>query len=150
VVPRARLYQHAAGDPAHPGRLPDWLAREVTRIASSRNTPTPTPTRPRLPGTSASGPANYLHTVLDNGAEDLARLSDGRKQALAALAYKAGGYLEYSGLPETEVIDRLVTAGANCGLTHREAERTARRSLENGSRRPLTPQSRNHARPPRR
>jgi len=135
----AGTYRHVTGDLACPGRLPDWLAREVTRVASPRPAPAPAPARTRPPGTAASGPANYLHTVLDNGADNLARLADGRKQSLAALAYKAGGYLEYSGLSEIEVIDRLITAGTNCGLTHREAERTARRSLDNGRNRPLRP-----------
>lgn len=131
-------YSHRGGDLAKPGRLPDWLAREVIRVCRPAPTPRPVPhSRPVIaPGT---GPANYLRAVLDNGADHLARLNDGRKAALSALAYKAGGYLAHSGLTETEVIDQLITAGTNSGLTHREAERTARRALDNGKTRPLTP-----------
>ncbi|HEV2343439.1 MAG TPA: bifunctional DNA primase/polymerase [Actinocrinis sp.] len=131
-------YTHRSGDLAKPGRLPDWLAREIIRACQ----PTPPPQRAphyRPVIASGGGPANYLRTVLDNGAEHLARLEDGRKTVLSALAYKAGGYLAHSGLSETEVIDQLITAGTNSGLTHREAERTARRALDNGKTRPLTP-----------
>jgi hypothetical protein len=127
-------YTHRGGDLAEPGRLPDWLAREVIRACR------PAPPPPRRPViASGSGPANYLRAVLDRGADELARLTDGRKTALSALAYKAGGYLAQSGLTETEVIDQLITAGTNSGLSHREAERTARRALDNGKTRPLTP-----------
>ena len=130
-------YRHRCGDLAHPGRMPDWLACEVIRACGPKPQPAPALAYPRPSSTQGSGPANYLRTVLDDGSADLARLTDGRKQALAALAYKAGGYLEHSGLPETEVIDRLIAAGTACGLTYRVAERTTRRSLENGKRRPL-------------
>ena len=135
----AGTYAHRSGSIATPGTLPAWLAREVTRVCGPRPQPAPTPARHTPHGTPGNGPAGYLRTVLERGADDLARLKDGRKTALAALAYKAGGYLEYSGLSETEVLDTLTAAGTASGLTHREAERTARRSLENGKRRPLAP-----------
>lgn len=133
----AGTYIHHAGDLANPGHLPEWLAREVIRVCGPRPESPRTPARPLPRAAVGSGRSNYLRTVLDHGADDLARLKDGRKAALAALAYKAGGYLEYSGLPETDVIDQLITAGTNCGITRRIAERTARRALENGKKRPL-------------
>jgi len=135
----AGTYAHRSGSPANPGTLPAWLAREVIRACGPKPQLVPTPARHMPHGASGTGPAGYLRTVLDKGATDLARLADGRKTALAALAYKAGGYLDYSGLTETEVIDALTAAGTASGLTHRIAERTARRSLENGRIRPLTP-----------
>jgi hypothetical protein len=141
LAPRTRTaagtYTHRAGDLADPGHLPAWLAHEVIRVCGPRPEPPRIPTRPLA--LTGAGRGNYLRAVLDHGADDQARLKDGRKAALAALAYKAGGYLAYSGLPETEVIDQLITAGTNCGLTHRIAERTARRALENGKTRPLSP-----------
>ncbi len=135
----AGTYLHRSGSLAAPGNMPAWLAREVIRVCGPKPQPAATPTRHTPHGTPGNGPAGYLRTVLERGADDLAHLKDGRKTALAALAYKAGGYLDYSGLTETEVLDTLAAAGTASGLTHREAERTARRSLENGRKRPLTP-----------
>ena len=143
----AGAYTHRTGDLANPGHLPAWLAREVTRVCSPRPEPPHTPSRPLA--VTGGGHGNYLRTLIANGAEKMHRdyqiTGDGRKAALAALAYKAGGYLAYSGLPETEVIDQLITAGTNIGLTYRVAERTACRSLENGKTRPLTPATLNRA-----
>jgi hypothetical protein len=135
----AGTYAHRSGSLATPGAVPAWLAREVIRVCGPKPQLVCTPARHMPHGLSGNGPAGYLRTVLDNGAADLVHLKDGRKAALAALAYKAGGYLDYSGLTETEVIDALTAAGAASGLNHRIAERTARRSLENGRKRPLTP-----------
>lgn len=136
---RKGTYHHQGGDPAHPGAMPDWLAREIARVAGKQRPPTPPESPPRpITGT---GPRGYLDTVLRRGAEDLARLTDGRKQALAALAYKTGGYLAWAGLTEADVLDQLITAGTTSGLPHAIAERTARRSLANGRTRPLTPRT---------
>jgi hypothetical protein len=134
-------YQHTGGDPAHPGDPPPWLTREITRVATPKPAP-PAPNRVTAAPTNATGPANYLRTVIDRGAAAFATAGDGRKQSLAALAYKAGGYLQWSGIPETEVIDRLISAGTNSGLSYRTAERTARRSLDTGKTRPLAPPQR--------
>jgi hypothetical protein len=136
----AGTYQHRDGQPAHPGRMPDWLATEVTRAA--RPTP-PVPTAsPPDPQRDGSGPPGYIDTLLARGAAQLHGLTDGRKDALAALAYKTGGYLAWAGLTEADVIDRLTTAGTATGLPHTTAERIAQRSLTNGQNRPLTPKSR--------
>ena len=129
-------YRHTGGDPAHPGDQPPWLTREITRVATPKPTPNPAPARASVNGT---GPANYLRTIIHNDAAKFATHDDGRKQSLAALAYKTGGFLHWSGLPETEALDLLITAGTTCGLSHHAAERTARRSLDNGKRRPITP-----------
>lgn len=87
---------------------------------------------------SSNGPVAYLDTLLDRAPKN-SRLRDGRKRALAALAYKAGGYLAWSGRSEQEVLARLVTAGLAAALVSADAERIARRSLANGIARPLTP-----------
>ncbi len=138
TVTRAGQYRHLDGDLAAPGRLPGWLEREIRRVATPQS-PTPTlPPPPRVGGSSA-GPAAYLDTLLERGAADLARMRDGRKRALAALAYKAGGYLAWSGRSEQEVLARLVTAGLAAALVSADAERIARRSLANGIARPLNP-----------
>ncbi|HWG22703.1 hypothetical protein [Actinospica sp.] len=97
---------------------------------------------PPAHGSSVNRPASYLLTVLHNGAQERAALTDGRKQALSSLAYKVGGYLAASGLSETEVLDRLVAAATASGLAHATAERLARRSLANGQARQLTPSTR--------
>lgn len=44
------------------------------------------------------GPVAYLATVISRGAAQLATMTDGHKHALFALAYDAGGLLEWSGL----------------------------------------------------
>ena len=64
--------------------------------------------------------------MLERDAADPARLRDGRKRALAALAYKAGGH-------------RLVAAGIASALASAEAERVTRKSPAKGITRPLTP-----------
>ncbi len=137
---RTGQYRHCGGDLAHPGELPGWLEREIRRVAGDPpRAPTPARYGARPFGASPSGPAAYLDTVLERGAADLAGLRDGRKRALAALAYKAGGYLAWSGHCEQEVLARLVTAGLAAALVSADAERIARKSLANGIARPLTP-----------
>lgn len=133
-------YTHQSGNPTHPGQPPTWLARELHRVAAYRPAPArPTPPRPASTPSSAKGPAAYLTTILTRGAHDLAHLTDGRQTALAALAYTAGGYLHWSGLPETHVLDHLTHAGTTSGLPHHLAHKIARKSLTNGQNRPLTP-----------
>src|SRR6185437_9917158 len=141
TVTRAGTYRQHGGDLAAPGRLPGWLEHEIRRVATPRP-PSPPPRLARQPGgRSSTGPAAYLDTLLERGAADLALLRDGRKRALAALAYKAGGYLAWSGRSEQDVLARLVTAGLAAALVSTDAERIARRSLANGIARPLTPPS---------
>jgi hypothetical protein len=137
TVTRAGTYRHRGGDLAAPGRLPSWLEGEIRRVATTQPPPAAPPAS-SVDG-SSTGSAAYLDTLLERGAADLARLRDGRKRALAALAYKAGGYLAWSGRCEQEVLARLVTAGLAAALVSADAERIARRSLANGIARPLTP-----------
>ncbi|WP_141658792.1 bifunctional DNA primase/polymerase [Carbonactinospora thermoautotrophica] len=136
AVTASGRYQVLSGNVAAPGHMPAWLAREVTRVA------TPRPTRPApvplpSPGPRGRGPAAYLTTVIDRGAADLATMTDGRKRALSALAYQAGGLLAWSGLPEAEVTRRLIAAGTASGLPHRLAHRIVRRALARGIAEPL-------------
>ena len=134
----AGTYRILSGDPTRPGHMPIWLAREVTRVAgqpASRPAPAiswPT-TRP-----SQSGAA-YLSTVIDRGATRLTVMDDGRKRALAALAYQAGGLLAWSGFTQAEVTARLTGAGTACGLRAADAHRIVTRALANGLAQPLTP-----------
>jgi len=138
---RAGTYRQRGGQLTAPGQLPDWLEREIRRVAITQPLPAP-PIPPTLRfGGSSAGPAAYLDTLLDRGADELAHLRDGRKRALAVLAYKAGGYLAWSGRSEQEVLARLVTAGLAAALVSADVERIARRSLANGIARPLTPPS---------
>ena len=135
-----RHYRHDGGNLAEPGTPPPWLTAEILRVG-----------RPRPAAENLGGPVRpagqapnsargtYLHTVIRNGAANLATLTDGRKQALSALAYKVGGYLAWAGQNESEVIDQLTAAGTDSGLNQHDAERTATRALANGKRRPLTP-----------
>jgi hypothetical protein len=128
-------YQLISGAPAAPGRMPDWLAREVIRVAGPRpRSAAPLPTaRP----TGGRGPEKYLTKVLKRGAADLADLDDGRQCALSALAYKAGGLLAWSGIPHDQVLDQLVAAGTASGLSHTLAHRITRRALARGIAAPL-------------
>ena len=87
----AGTYQIRGGDPARPGRMPAWLAREVIRVTTTAPRQPATP--PPLPSPGGPGPAAYLATVITRGAAQLAALTDGRKRALSALAYHAGGLL---------------------------------------------------------
>jgi len=135
----AGRYQILTGDPASPGHMPGWLAREIIRVTS------PPPARPAphpgqaLAAASSSSGAHYLTTVINRGATRLAAMDDGRKRALAKLAYQAGGLLAWSGMPEHDVIERLTSAGTASGLRVATARRIVMRSLANGLAEPLTP-----------
>lgn len=142
---RTGPYRQTSGDITTPGHMPPWLAREVIRVASRTRPPTPTagprkgPTTPRRD----RAPAAYLTTVINRGAAHLATLTDGRKRALAALAYQTGGLLDWSGLPHQQTTQQLITAGTTAGLKHNIATRIVHRSLANGLAAPLTPNPRN-------
>ncbi|MGH3326195.1 MAG: bifunctional DNA primase/polymerase [Streptomycetales bacterium] len=133
----AGTYQLLTGDPAAPGRLPPWLAHQTTRVAA----PHPPPPAPRLPAPRSRpdgpGPAAYLTTVINRGASHIATLTDGRKRALAALAYHAGGLLTWSGLNPHHVTQRLITAGTTAGLPHHIAARTVHRAVARGIAEPI-------------
>jgi hypothetical protein len=133
----AGAYRIRGGDPARPGRMPGWLAREVERAAAPRPRAAALPGP--LPAPGGPGPAAYLTAVLDRGTARLATLTDGRQRALSALAYHAGGLLAWSGLDPGHVTTRLVEAGTASGLSPSLAARIVRRALDRGTARPLTP-----------
>ncbi|WP_329258709.1 bifunctional DNA primase/polymerase [Actinoallomurus sp. NBC_01490] len=131
-------YRTTSGHLDAPGRMPDWLAREVIRVAGHAHRPRPpAQPRPRPHRETDLGPAAYLTTVINRGTARLVGLTDGRKRALAALAYQAGGLLDWSGLPHDQVTEQLTTAGTTAGLTHTTAARIVRRSLARGLDEPL-------------
>jgi hypothetical protein len=131
-------YQLIAGNPAAPGHMPAWLTREVLRVATTRPTPAGPPPHPAVTASGTGrGPGTYLTTVIERGAAELAALTDGRKRALSALAYKTGGLLTWSGLPRDEIEQRLIDAGLAAGLHERLARRIVHRALTNGLARPL-------------
>lgn len=138
AIARTGPYEILAGDLTALGRMPQWLAREVIRVAG-----TPRPARTPLPAQALpvhhQGPPAYLTAVIERGAADLVTLTDGRQRALSALAYKAGGYLDWSGLPRQQIEERLISAGTTSGLAERLARRIVTRSLANGLRFPLAP-----------
>ena len=90
--------------------------RAHARLARPRGHPChraparPTPAGPRTPSPPGRSGAAYLTTVINRGAARIAAMDDGRKRALAALAYQAGGLLAWSGLPEHEVTGQLTDA----------------------------------------
>ncbi|WP_194894693.1 bifunctional DNA primase/polymerase [Catenulispora pinisilvae] len=141
VTTTAGTYAIASGTVAVIGFMPDWLTREVVRVAGPEHRDTTTPPARPTPAAvvSADRGTRYLLTVLDRGDAQLRtkRGDDGRKQRLAALAYQAGGLIHLSQLTEHDVIDRLAAAGIASGLPARKAEDIARSSLANGQRRPL-------------
>lgn len=137
-------YHHRTGDLSAPGAPPPWLTREVTRVAGTPATAAPhdippVRQRPISAAAAVAGRAAYIDAILRRGAARLSTLTDGRKQELAALAYKTGGYLAWAGQTETDVLEHLINAGTNAGLSYATAERTARRSLANGQHRPMSP-----------
>jgi hypothetical protein len=132
-------YRVMSGNPARPGCMPAWLAAEVTRIAKPRpGSWHPAPDPVKLGQPSHAGGA-YLAAVIRRGAVRLADTEDGRKRALAALAYQAGGLLAWSGLSEDEIASQLADAGTASGLPHATARRIVTRSIANGLTRPLSP-----------
>lgn len=141
---RTGHYRVLSGHPSHPGTPPGWLAREITRVCQPTH-----PTAPPLPAPRSERPgrdgAAYLSRVIDNGARQLATMTDGRRRALAALAYQAGGLLTWSGLTQTDITDRLTNAGTAAGLPPNVARSCVTRSLTNGLTRPITPAAPNRA-----
>ena len=135
---RKGLYAITGGNIDAPGQMPEWLAHEVKRVAGRHEhrpiAPRPRPRPNAIPG---RGPAAYLTTVINRGSAQLATLTDGRKTALAALAYQIGGLLEWSGLPHDTTADQLITAGISAGLPHNIAARIVHRSLMRGIDQPL-------------
>jgi hypothetical protein len=135
----AGTYRVLSSDSSQPGQLPRWLAAEVIRVAkpqpdSWRAAPGPAPlSRPD------HARAAYLVAVIRHGAARLAGMDDGRKRALAALAYQAGGLIAWSGLPPDEVASQLADIGTASGLPAAAARRIVTRSLSNGRARPLAP-----------
>ena len=130
-------YRLRAGDPARPGRMPAWLAREVIRATTTAAPPRPaTPLLLSRPG--GPGPAAYLATVLSRGAAQLAAMTDGRKRALSALAYHAGGLLTWSGLSREQITSQLIDAGIAAGLGPGITARIVNRAITNGIARPVT------------
>jgi hypothetical protein len=131
----AGTYQLYSGDPASPGRMPSWLAREVIRATTTAPRQPVTP--PTLPQPTGPGPAAYLTTVITRGAARLAALTDGRKRTLSALAYHAGGLLEWAGADQDHVAGQLIDAGTAAGLASRDATRIVHRAITNGISRPV-------------
>jgi hypothetical protein len=131
----ADTYQVRSGDPIRPGRMPNWLAREVIR-ATTAAPPRPV-ARPPLPTSGGPGPAAYLATVINHGAAQLAAMTDGRKRALSALAYHAGGLLDWSGLAREHVASQLTDAGTAAGLGPGISVRIVNRAIANGIDRPV-------------
>jgi hypothetical protein len=123
--------------PARPGRMPAWLAREVIRVATSAPPPLAIPPPPPRPG--GVGPAAYITTVIGRGAAQLAAMDDGRKRALSALAYHAGGLLAWSGLPREHMARQLTDAGVAAGLRPGVSVRIVSRAIANGEARPIGP-----------
>jgi len=138
AITRAGPYRLLSGDPARPGHMPGWLAAEVTR-ACQPPPPAATPATPQPAATAPGRGAAYLTAVIDRGAARLASMRDGRKRALAALAYQAGGLLDWSTLDPAQVTGRLTAAGTGSGLRPADARRIVTRALTNGLAEPLTP-----------
>jgi hypothetical protein len=138
----AGTYQVRGGDPIRPGRMPNWLAREVIR-ATTTAPPRPV-VRPPLPSPGGPGPAAYLATVINRGAAQLAAMTDGRKRALSALAYHAGGLLDWADLAREQVASQLTDAGTAAGLGPGISARIVNRAISNGIDRPAAGPSYRH------
>jgi hypothetical protein len=136
AVTTAGSYQLRGGDLAAPGQMPAWLAREIIRV--TRPQPLEPSAGPRQPELGGPGSAAYLATVIHRGAARLVGMTDGRKRALSALAYHAGGLLDWSGLTRDHVASQLVDAGIASGLPPRIATRIVHRAIANGIARPVT------------
>jgi hypothetical protein len=130
-------YHVTGGNPARPGRMPAWLAAEIQRVTAPR--PLQCALATSTTRHAGRGPAAYLATVIARGAARLAAMSDGRQRALSALAYQAGGLLEWSGADSGQVTGQLVDAGIASGLTPALAERIVTRALANGISKPIRP-----------
>ena len=128
-------YPVRGGDPAHPGRMPAWLAHEVIRATTIAPRQPVSPPPAWSPG--GPGPAAYLATVIGRGATQLAALTDGRKRALSALAYHVGGLLAWSGANREHITGQLIDAGTAAGLRPNTSARIVNRAITNGTERPL-------------
>ena len=135
AVTTAGAYPVRGGDPTRPGRMPGWFAREVIRATTTAPRQPATP--PPLPSSGGSGPAAYLTAVINRGAVQLAATTDGRKRALSALAYHAGGLLQWAGADQDHVAGQLIDAGTAAGLAPRDATRIVHRAIANGISRPV-------------
>jgi Bifunctional DNA primase/polymerase, N-terminal len=137
AIARTGRYRQLSSHPSAPGIMPAWLAREITRVCQ----PTPHPAQPQPPnGRPGREGAAYLTRVIDRGARQLAQITDGRKHALAALAYQVGGLLAWSGLGDADITDQLINAGTAAGLSPSDARSRVVRSLANGRAKPIVPQ----------
>jgi hypothetical protein len=94
---------------------------------------------PPPPSPGGVGPAACLTTVIGRIAAQLAAMADGRKRALSALAYHAGGLLAWSGLPREHIARQLTDAGAAAGLPPGVSVRIVSRAIANGEARPIAP-----------
>ncbi|KAB2351620.1 bifunctional DNA primase/polymerase [Actinomadura rudentiformis] len=139
----AGTYTIRAGTPVSPGQMPDWLTREILRVIQPPPRPPAPPPTPAPPSQQQRAAA-YLTTVIERGTTELATLTDGRKTALSALAFKAGGLLTWAGLNYDHIHHQLVNAGIAAGLDERAADRIVHRALTNGLARPL-PEPRSRA-----
>ena len=135
AVTTAGTYQIRGGDPAQPGRMPGWFAREVIRATTTAPRQPATP--PPLPPPGGPGPAAYLTTVINRGTAQLAAMTDGRKRTLSALAYHAGGLLQWSGADREHVTAQLTDAGTAAGLRQSDSARIVHRAITNGINRPV-------------
>ena len=131
----AGTYRIRGGDPTRPGRMPGWFAREVIRATTTAPRQPATP--PPLPAPGGPGPGAYLTTVIHRGAVQLAAMTDGRKRALSALAYHAGGLLQWADADQDHVAGQLIDAGTAAGLRHSDATRIVHRAITNGISRPV-------------
>jgi hypothetical protein len=142
VAPGARTrtgeYEIHSGDIDTPGRMPEWLTHEVIRVAGPRP-PKPIELQQRRVAAPGPRPAAYLTKVINRGTSELVAMSDGRKRALSALAYKTGGFLAWSGLPHDQVADQLINAGIASGLPANIAHRIVGRAISRGIAEPLQP-----------
>jgi hypothetical protein len=133
----AGTYRIRGGDPACPGRMPAWLAREIARV--TKTAPSRPIAPPPLRRSGGRGPAAYLTTVITRGAAQLAAMTDGRKRTLSALAFHVGGLLAWSGLDREHVASQLADAGTAAGLRPADSVRIVHRALANGEARPISP-----------
>jgi hypothetical protein len=138
AITPAGTYRICRGDPASPGRMPGWLAREITRACTPRP-PQPVSSPQPAPQPGGPAPAAYLTTVIRRGAAQLATLTDGRQRALSKLAYHAGGLLYWSGLTRDHITAQLVDAGTASGLPPATAARIVHRAITNGISQPVRP-----------
>jgi hypothetical protein len=130
-------YRIRNGDLAQPGRMPDWLAREIARVTAKASPRPDPPAAP--PAGNQRGPAAYLATVIVRGAAQLAAMTDGRQRSLSALAFQIGGLLHWADANPGQLTSQLIDAGTASGLSTVQATRIVTRALANGIAQPLNP-----------